>query len=372
MATMRKHVKRQVLDVPAATEAVVRVRTGSRLHFGLWEICPRAAGAYGGLGLMTAHPSLEVMVAVGPRGSAPRFDCPTSLRVRCGDIFERWLSEPGHEGVPVSQITVRTAATLHSGLGTGTQLTCALVSGLQSVATMAAEDLAAGRRTGPHNIPGCGSVRSLIDLTGRGKRSKIGCTGFLHGGLILDHGDSTSGSRQSPAAETVGLTGLAEPRFTAIRFPSVWRAVIILPPNRRPIHGDVERRLFRQLGHNPNPRRQVMQELAENILEAARNEDFPAFCQQLDDYMLLAGQLFSPMQGGIYNGPEVHAAVDAAREVGLAGVGQSSWGPAVFGFTSDQSSAQEAVQRLAETTQWRVFSTTALDGGATVEIECSR
>lgn len=64
--------------------------------------------------------------------------------------------------------------------------------------------------------------------------------------------------------------------------------------------------------------------------------------------MELAGQLFSRYQGGLYNGPDVATAVECARRIGLRGIGQSSWGPTVFGFAESQSLAQRYATQLTD------------------------
>ena len=56
--------------------------------------------------------------------------------------------------------------------------------------------------------------------------------------------------------------------------------------------------------------------------------------------------MFAPIQGGLYNGSQVEAAVALAREAGLVAVGQSSWGPTVFGFAANSEQAEWAVTKL--------------------------
>ena len=46
--------------------------------------------------------------------------------------------------------------------------------------------------------------------------------------------------------------------------------------------------------------------------------------------------MFKPWQGGIYAHPRTAALVDLIRKRGVRGVGQSSWGPAVFAIDSEE------------------------------------
>ena len=80
-----------------------------------------------------------------------------------------------------------------------------------------------------------------------------------------------------------------------------------------------------------------MLELAQQIIVKA--DDFEAFCGHLEDYLNLASQLFGPIQGGEFNGLELQRLGQAMRQCGLRAVGQSSWGPTLFGFAPDQQTA---------------------------------
>lgn len=55
--------------------------------------------------------------------------------------------------------------------------------------------------------------------------------------------------------------------------------------------------------------------------------------------------LFSPVQGGPYNGPIVFQLVETLISRGAQGVGQSSWGPSVFSWFKDNESAQQFVSQ---------------------------
>ena len=104
-----------------------------------------------------------------------------------------------------------------------------------------------------------------------------------------------------------------------------------------------------ELGSLPNPRRDDMLALAQEAFNLApQSGAFVDFTRCLDQYMELAGQLFSRYQGGLYNGAEVAAAVECARRVGLRGIGQSSWGPTVFGFAENQTMAEHYAAQLSD------------------------
>jgi len=59
------------------------------------------------------------------------------------------------------------------------------------------------------------------------------------------------------------------------------------------------------------------------------------------------------------------------RRQGVPGVGQSSWGPAVFAVTPDQDQAEELADRVRQNFRMgpaEVFVTRASNRGATLEV----
>ncbi|MEO8272045.1 MAG: hypothetical protein ABI557_20210, partial [Aureliella sp.] len=121
-----------------------------------------------------------------------------------------------------------------------------------------------------------------------------------------------------------------------------------------------------ELGSLPNPHRRQMLALAQRATSLAVNHDrFVQFTDCLDQYMQLGSQLFSRYQGGMYNGADVTEAVQMAQAVGLRGVGQSSWGPTVFGFAASQACAEHYVEQLLyQRPDWSVRISTPATSGA--------
>ncbi|MFO1063790.1 MAG: hypothetical protein U0892_07990 [Pirellulales bacterium] len=93
--------------------------------------------------------------------------------------------------------------------------------------------------------------------------------------------------------------------------------------------------------------RQRMLDLAQGCLAGAAQTDFDAFTDALGKYMTHAGEMFREVQSGLYRTEEIASAVAAAQSSGLAAVGQSSWGPTVFGFASNEAEAAEAARVLS-------------------------
>jgi beta-RFAP synthase len=204
------------------------------------------------------------------------------------------------------------------------------------------------------------TIDELVQNSGRGKRSGIGLYGFMHGGLILDEGHSLG---EEHAPETVRIV-----HATSTNLNPDWRVVLITPEQIDAVTGGYEASLLERLGQTPNPNRERMHELAKRALELASIPGgFADFTTVLQEYVDAAGQLFAAGQGGMYNGQSVSQAVGLANETGLRAVGQSSWGPTVFGFAENQAEAERIAFELTEihpNERWQIRICTPARQGA--------
>ncbi len=283
------------------TSLPVRIRTPSRLHFGLLGWGPHPAHQFGGVGLMIDSPGIELSVepapdwiVEGPLASRVE-EIITSLRAR--------MLETG-ANLPPARIRVEGMPAEHVGLGVGTQLCLAVARTILSLAGMPEP-----------------SVEQLARLTGRGRRSGIGLHGFHHGGLIVD------GGRQSEAE--------IPPLLARLPFPVEWSILIVRPPGDRGLHGSGERNAFASLPP-------IAQEVADGlrdlvfgaILPSVLNRDLACFGDALAELQAKVGTCFAPAQGGVYASARAAAIVDELKQAGFTGVGQSSWGPTLYAFAN--------------------------------------
>lgn len=307
----------------------VRLIAPSRLHFGLLARGPRAPRQFGGLGLMVQEPGLEI--AAEP-ASAWQFEGP--LAERAGRVAAR-LVEHGLGASPLA-IRILRAPPEHVGLGTGTQLSLAVA---KLLATAAGRDLPAPE---------------LAALTGRGLRSGVGLHGFDHGGLIVEGGRKADGG---PA-----------PLLGRMAFPAGWSALVVVPSEAPGRHGEEETRAFAALPPIPEAETDRLCRLVLlGVLPAVAERDLPAFGAALEEIQHRVGAWFAPAQGGVYASPRVTELADWLRGEGLRGVGQSSWGPTLYGFSDRESAWREALakrlrERLGPTAL--VLWTAASQGGA--------
>ncbi len=297
------------------TGRVVRVVAPSRLHFGMLSVNQPGVRHYGGVGAMIDAPGLEIVLRPAPRLETAG---PLADRVRQAALLAA-RSLPGGGGDPDSpacRIEVTRAPPLHVGLGTGTQLAMAVAAGLNALWDWPAMDAA-----------------RLAQCVGRGHRSAIGLYGFVLGGLLYESGKA--------ANEVVA------PLVDRVDIPPAWRFVLVRPRDERGLSDEAERDAFADLPPVPPQWTEMLRKAAtKRLLPAARQGDFVEFSEVLYWFGYAAGLSFAAEQGGAFAGPRLAALVAWIRERGVAGVGQSSWGPTLFAVVPDESAAAELAQRL--------------------------
>ncbi|MDB5308254.1 MAG: beta-RFAP synthase [Gemmataceae bacterium] len=308
---------------------MTRVTAPSRLHFGLFHVpddrparWPGLDGtvgapvrAFGGVGLMIDQPG--VVVTARP---ATSWQFEGTLASRAQVFAHRYLEALPAPARP-SQLLVEQCPAEHTGLGVGTQL------GLAVARALALE-------TGYAEL----SAVQLAQRVGRGERSAIGVHGFDRGGLIVEPG--------KVPGETVS------PLLTRVLLPTEWRVAVFAPHGRDRWHGSREQGAFAKAVQTPRPpglTDTLCRIALLGILPAAVAGDLPAFGEAVHEFNRRAGEPFAEAQGGAYAGPEVAGVIAAVRRLGVRGVGQSSWGPAVFAFVNSQDQAGWLVQQLRGT-----------------------
>jgi predicted sugar kinase len=106
------------------------------------------------------------------------------------------------------------------------------------------------------------------------------------------------------------------------------------------------------------------------MLPALIERDLPAFGEAVYDFNARVGEMFAPIQGGLYAHPHLADLVALVRRQGVRGVGQSSWGPTVFAIVADPDQANDLAGRLR---QWsglgtaEILVTQACNHGAILE-----
>jgi len=215
-----------------------------------------------------------------------------------------------------AHITLCRLLPAHHGLGSGTQL--ALATGR---AVAALYDL-------PHDAVG------LARILGRARRSAIGTHVFEHGGFIVDGGRRPHGDRPAPL-------------LTRLSIPSDWRCVLALPSGTPGMSGEAEGAAFAALPQPPaGEAERVAHLVLMALLPALVDGDFAEFGAALTEIQDINGQWFAPAQGGCYAPGPSTALVNTLTTWGVVGVGQSSWGPAVYALAPDPDASAALARRV--------------------------
>lgn len=299
---------------------VTRVSAGARLHVGFLNLSLARSRLYGGVGLGLAEPCTTL--AAEP---ADKIVCTDSL---VADYAERACSLLD---VPGAAVTVEETLPRHVGLGSGTQL---------ALATLAA--VAGAYDRDPR-------VRERAPSLGRGGRSGVGVAAFEAGGFVVDAGHPTERFTTSPPADGEWTV---PPVMARHDVPDEWRALLVVPNASAGRSGDTEDASMRTVVERADPT--VADELAgvltDRLLPAVATGALDAFGRAVAEFGRLNGAWYADVQGGVYR-PPAGALVESLSDArAVVGVGQSSWGPAVYGLTDERrvAAAREAGERALD------------------------
>ena len=243
----------------------------------------------------------------------------------CGDrvkrialqVFQLAKCDP----VPV-HIHVSEAPPSHVGFGSGTQLTMGTASMLNAWIRQTV-------------FPG-----GMSQHFGRGSRSLVGSEGFVRGGLIFDPG-GVAGNDGSPCNSVE--------RFI---LPADWRWLLVTSAGEEGLSGKIEADAFSNRDSNRDSNRGLRQQLLDlaqkRLIHSAERAQFEEFSHALAEYGERCGELFAHSQAGLYSSSAMEEVANRLKKNGILGVGQSSWGPTVFGLFPNH----ESINVFLRENQW--------------------
>ncbi|MES3517958.1 MAG: GHMP kinase [Natronomonas sp.] len=287
----------------------VQVTTGARLHAGFCNLSLTGERLYGGVGTALSEP--QITVVAEPAAEITPAEAPVER------YAERACEILGVEGADVQ---LETTFPRHVGLGSGTQLALAVLSAV-----------AASYDQSPQ-------VRSRAPAMDRGGRSGVGVAAFERGGFIVDGGHPTerfTTERPEPGDWQV------PPVVARHELPTDWRFLLVVPNVEAGRSGQGEDESMRSVVENADPAitDELTTLLVQRLLPAAAEGRLTAFGSALEEFGRLNGIWYADEQGGVYR-PPVGALIETLRETpGVYGVGQSSWGPTVYGVTDTDRAA---------------------------------
>lgn len=295
-----------------SARASVFVEAPARLHFGVLDLRGSLGRRFGGLG--AAIPSPSLLIEVAPSTGGVRAEGPDADRAAA--FARRFLEHHGvREG---ARVVVHRSIPAHSGLGSGTQLGLAVARALAEV----------------HGLPA--EPTALATAVSRGRRSAIGTWAFALGGFIVEGG------------RRPGDDGVA-PLIGRYEVSPGWRCVVAIPPGSPGLSGEAEAAAFAQLPPPPQGEVERVSHLVlMQLLPALVQGDIASFGGALSEVQRITGAWFAPQQGGVFAPGAGEALVAKLAEWGAAGVGQSSWGPAVYGLVEGEAAAGALSARCRE------------------------
>jgi len=227
------------------------------------------------------------------------------------------------------RIVVQGAIPEHVGLGSGTQLAIAVGVALAGLYRL--------------DLP----ARAVAALFQRGQRSGIGVGAFEQGGFLVDGGKDTGAE--------------PPPIVSRLEFPADWRIVLLLDPVVQGLHGETEIAAFQALPEFPESGSAHLWRLMfAEALPALAEQDLDTFGRAIGELQRVIGDYFAPAQGGRFSSPRVAEAMAWMESQGIAGIGQSSWGPTGFAIVGDEARATALVRtaqsRWGGSLQFRICS----------------
>ncbi|MGD9159951.1 MAG: hypothetical protein PVG39_16165 [Desulfobacteraceae bacterium] len=320
----------------------VKVTTSGRLHLGFMDLNGDLGRLYGSIGVSLKAPQTQLTIEDHKNLSISGND--DHLKNRISSFTKAFSSR--FKIKPKVRIELTRHIPEHKGLGSGSQLGLALITGLSKI---------------------CNISKSLYELAAvadRGLRSGIGITSFEKGGFIIDGGKKRISDKKISA----------EPPKALLRynFPLSWHFVLVIPEKKVGLSGKQEKEAMGYL----SPSRKISEEICRmvmmQLLPSLIEEDIEKFGKAVSEIDIKTGTFFKPVQGGIYSEKSSYDIIRQMIESGAAGAGQSSWGPAVYGLAHKNDVPQLAEEMKdfmkRKKINGDVITTQARNRGAKVDI----
>jgi beta-ribofuranosylaminobenzene 5'-phosphate synthase len=285
----------------------VFVKTPARLHLGLIDMNGDLGRMFGGLGVGIDHPNVIVEAQ-----NAKDYKI-TGEEIKLANVLaNRFFSTYNLQ--PNVHLKVAEAIPAHMGLGSGTQLAIAIGVALAKLFNVKV------------------SVPELAVAMGRAKRTAVGTTIFQSGGFVVDGGKNLK-------------TQTFPPLIYRQPFPTEWRFIVAIPNQTQGLSNSQENHAFDKLTQMPaGDVGQICRLTMLKLLPALAEHDIESFGDALTKIQVLTGTHFAQAQGGTYASPTCEECIEFMKKTAAHGVGQSSWGPALYAVVKQE----HANQTLAE------------------------
>ena len=299
---------------------MIEVETFARLHLGLLDNNGEQGRLYGSIGVAVNRPRLLLRADTADRLIV---EGPEKQRIA---MFARRFVQ--HYDLKIgAHLNLQAGIPAHVGLGSGTQLALAIGTAL-------------ARLAGLHL-----SIREIALAVGRGIHSGIGISTFRHGGFVLDGGHKIVSESNTLSTAKRPIRQVEKNSIPPVLFhhsvPKDWIFVTAIPATNQGFNGEKENKAFLQLPQAPPALvDKISRVLLIKMLPALVEKDIENFGQALTDIQYMVGDCFASVQGGRFANPVSQKVVDFLLDKGAAGIGQSSWGPTVYGLVKGKAKAR--------------------------------
>ena len=318
----------------------VYVKTPARLHFGLIDLNGELGRFFGGLGVGVDVPNVVLEAEESETFSVTGENCE-----RVTHFTEKFLET--YKITSNVKINVKQTIPEHIGLGSGTQLALAVASALSKLFNVNT------------------SIQELSLAMGRMKRTGVGTAIFEQGGFVIDGGKQAQSGKVLPES--------LPPLIVRRAFPEDWKFVVAVPNVKKGLAKTEENSAFANVEPMPDTVvGQVCRLIMMKLLPALMDRDINAFGGALTKLQMVVGDCFADVQGGTFSSPEAATTINFMKNCGAYGVGQSSWGPAVYGLVQGETQAKQLLQAveyfLKNNGGGQVFVANPDNKGATIKL----
>jgi len=319
----------------------VRVSAPARLHLG--DIDPFALGRFG-YAPIVAVDKPRTIIEVSPSDSLEV----SGEHIKEASIFaERVIKTCG---LPGAMVKVLSSPPRHEGFGSTTSLALSIGRGIAEAYNL--------------DLPLPELMRAL------GRTSTGGLYTFDLGGFVVAGGlkGVKGGKRIFDVSRTEALI---PPLIHRSPLPGDWIFVVVrLLQRSKEVYGEVESKSFERLSSLEPPKHLVHEGyylIASKLIPAVIEGDAEAFGEALTRIQMVAGRIYEPVQGSIFN-PASEWIIPIIKGQKPLGYGQSSWGPTLYAFVKGLDRAETVAEGIQEEVKGRaeVFITEPDNRGARV------
>ncbi len=291
----------------------IKIKTPSRLHFGLIDLNGALGRIDGGIGVALDKPGVVLEAELAEKDEV------TGSKEKEKEIKALIKKIRSHFNLKQHiKITLEKTIPAHVGLGGTTQLYLAVARATTELCSLKPP------------------ARELAICVSRGGTSGIGVAAFEGGGLIIDFGHSFGKQGQKQSFLPSSRSRAAPPDYLRFHLPEDWYFVCAIPPAER-IHGAREVSIFEK--YCPLDRGEVEQLchlLLMKILPSAVEGDIKSFGDGLNQMQTLG---FKKIEVDLQR--KMVKELMNALEKNAFGAGLSSFGPTVYALALGKKHALE-------------------------------